>query len=478
MGGATKRKYDEVEPSSGGTTQTPQLSTEYGSVGNAESVKSELAVFDGNSYQVTHIKCQWVALHPQNQYQGVNGCNINFKIPTSAGWYTDLSDSYMVITLGVRNSTGGAVPTAEKVSWENCILTTLFKDVSFSGKAQTKIEGENQNYAYRAYLYNLINAGVSAKKNQMQVLGWERDTPGEYDSFISTLDANSKIKGNEGYYNRQKWATSDGNIQVAGFVHLDTWLQRTYFLDGEEFDLVFKLNDPAFVLHLEAANKNSYKIDVVDCCLYLRQVQMSPSVLIGHARGLQTQNAIYPYIGHKIFTKLIKMGGLTDRAETFFHGVFPKGIILGLVDHEAYCGNYYKNPFNFQHFGLTSIEVLVNGHSIPQPAYKPDYDKGYVAREYLNFYLQLCAAGFIKDDMGISLKDYVGGCALYVFNLSPDLSFGGHAQLQRLTNVTVEMTFKTAITKTLTLVGLALYDTSVEMTSDRRWLLDPSQAAN
>src|SRR5271156_3855661 len=115
MGGATKRKYDDdVEPSSGGTTQTPQMTTEYGSVGNAESVKSELSVFDGNSYQVTHIKGHWMALYPQNQYQGVNGCSINFKIPSSAGWYTDLSDSYMVITLGARNLAGAAVPGAEK----------------------------------------------------------------------------------------------------------------------------------------------------------------------------------------------------------------------------------------------------------------------------------------------------------------------------------------------------------------------------
>src|SRR5271156_6269382 len=115
MGGATKRKYEDVEHSGGGgTTQTPQMTTEYRSVGNAESVKSELAVFDGNSYQVTHIKGQWMAQYPQNQYQGVNGCSINFKIPTSASWYTNLSDSYMVITLGARNSAGAAVPGAEK----------------------------------------------------------------------------------------------------------------------------------------------------------------------------------------------------------------------------------------------------------------------------------------------------------------------------------------------------------------------------
>ena len=67
---------------------------------------------------------------------------------------------------------------------------------------------------------------------------------------------------------------------------------------------------------------------------------------------------------------------------------------------------------------------------------------------------------------------------MYVFNLSPDMSFGGHGQMQRLSNVNVEIRFKEAPTKAIQLIALAIYDTSVEMTGDRRWLLDPTQAAN
>ena len=149
-----------------------------------------------------------------------------------------------------------------------------------------------------------------------------------------------------------------------------------------------------------------------------------------------------------------------------------------MVDHEAFCRNYHKDPYNFQHLDLTEIAVIVNGFSVPAEPYRPDFTKGLVMREYFNLYLQLCQAGYLKDDMGISIKDFVGGCALYVFNLSPDLSFGGHAQMQRLTNVNVTMRFKTSIPKNIQLVGLALYDTSLEMIGDRRWLLDPTQAAN
>src|SRR5271156_5411957 len=110
--GGSKAIKEGVEPSvggGGGETQTPQLSTEYGTSGTSESVKSELAVFDGASYQVTHIKGNWLELFPQNQYQGTSGCNIIFKIPTSAGWYLDFSDTYLILTMGIKSSTGGDV---------------------------------------------------------------------------------------------------------------------------------------------------------------------------------------------------------------------------------------------------------------------------------------------------------------------------------------------------------------------------------
>ena len=50
----------------------------YGANGSTEIVKSELAIFDGPSYQVTHNKGQWLELAPQNKYQGTTGWNIIF----------------------------------------------------------------------------------------------------------------------------------------------------------------------------------------------------------------------------------------------------------------------------------------------------------------------------------------------------------------------------------------------------------------
>ena len=49
----------------------PGAADDYGAFGSTESVKSELAVFDGPSYQVTHLKGAWLELSPSNQYRGI-----------------------------------------------------------------------------------------------------------------------------------------------------------------------------------------------------------------------------------------------------------------------------------------------------------------------------------------------------------------------------------------------------------------------
>src|SRR6202021_1120278 len=133
-------------------------------------------------------------------------------------------------------------------------------------------------------------------------------------------------------------------------VFLDTWLQKQYVMDNQDFYLAFKLNEPKFALHAQDATPQDYKIDIVDMKLYVRQVNVSPSVMLGHRKGLESNNYIMPYIGHKVYTHLIKPGGVELHFGDLFQGVYPKCVIIGLVDHMAYSGSYKLNPYNFQHW--------------------------------------------------------------------------------------------------------------------------------
>ena len=39
--------------------------------------------------------------------------------------------------------------------------------------------------------------------------------------------------------------------------------------------------------------------------------------------------------------------------------------MFGLVHVDAYNGTYGKNPYNFQHFGVTNVSLTAKGQEIP-----------------------------------------------------------------------------------------------------------------
>ena len=456
---------------------------DYGAFGSSETVKSELSIFDGPSYQVTQIRSNLLEIAPMNQYQGTSKCDIKFKLVGSPGWYMDFSDSFITLQLKIKKADGKADVEKDVVAFENFPIVTMFKDVSLVTSNQTKIEGENQTYAYRGYLYTLLNASYTAKKFQLRAAGWIKDDYGQLDEAyvadtIAAKLVTAKGSGNAGFGVRREWTVDGGTLEVVGGIFLDTWLQPQYMLDGQDFFLKFQLNDPAFALHSMKADTTAYKIDVLDCKLYLKHVQVAPDVILGHAAGLQSRNMIITYNGHKLYGKLIKAGGLVDYSHDIFSGVYPKACIIGLVDHDAYCGKYHMSPYNFQPFGVTEVGLTVNGSHLFGSPLNPDFSKKLVARSYYQMFTALGKNGVFGDDNGITMEDWAKGCTLYCFNFAPDGALSGHAQPARLSNICLTLKFDKAIDKPLQLLALAIYDTHVEMNSKRLWFLDQNQSAN
>ena len=169
---------------------------------------------------------------------------------------------------------------------------------------------------------------------------------------------------------------------------------------------------------------------------------------------------------------------LEDTSINFFEGIYPKLVIVGLVDHAAYSGAYNLCPFNFQHFNVSKCELTSNGQSIPSTPYRPNFKAKLTAREYFNMFQQLSHGGMFADDNGITYRDWANGTTLYTFNLAPDLAITGHAQAVRYTNININLSFATAAPKNLQLIALAVYDTQLELTGSGNWLLDPTQQPN
>jgi hypothetical protein len=68
--------------------------------------------------------------------------------------------------------------------------------------------------------------------------------------------------------------------------------------------------------------------------------------------------------------------------ENLCSGALPSRIIFGLFNSEAFNGKNSKNPFNFQHFNLSSVQFQVES---VDSLYKP-FETNYSAYNYTEAY--------------------------------------------------------------------------------------------
>ena len=107
--------------------------------------------------------------------------------------------------------------------------------------------------------------------------------------------------------------------------------------------------------------------------------------------------------------------------------------MVGLVHVDASTGEYDKNPYNFQHFGVTSVSLTANGQEIPfklltlkypeDPEGKIDPAKDTELDFDEAYNTLFSGTGKIYSNAGLDItrEDYPGGYALYAFDLTPDM---------------------------------------------------------
>src|SRR3977135_232 len=445
--------------------------------GSHETVKSELHIFDRPEYQVSQLRGDWVE-YKAKDCTGIDTVTpIQIDVPAAEGVYTDLANSYITLAFTVITGTNEApVTLAEtaKVAPINLALASFFKDVCLTVN-NIKVEGDSQLYAYKAYLYNLLAASVVCKKHQLAASGWMTDTAAQFD-----------LEGNEGYVARKKWtatvknATTSTVCNLAGPLYLDVAIQKQYLTD--KMNLSFKFNRHSHTFALQsfdvAATAATYRIRFISMALWLRRVQVSPSVIMGHLKGFQSQNAIWKYPAIKVITSHHAKDITNISIPNATPGLYPKCIFVAMVNASSYNGGIAKNPFNFNHYNVKSVGFMMNGQYAAQTPYTPNFGSQDVLREYINLFLATGQFGINEDDNGILIGDYIGGNSIFAFTFAPDLSLTGFAQPIRMINIRLDIDFKVPLPSNIVLMLFCLCDTLFEFTGNGLVILDNTQLPN
>ena len=422
-------------------------------------IVSELDIFSVPPTQTSIENGSFVDYHPIAAID--DSSSIDFSVPGSSDSYLDLASTYLHLNVKITKANGGNIDDTLKVGPANLLLHTLFNqvDVSLNDKL---VSYSSSTYAYRAYIETLLNYGKSAKETQLTAAAWYKDTAGKMDS--------TDVKENLGLNQRSLLASKSKTIDLIGRLHCDVFHQEKLMLSGVGMRVKLMRNKDSVVL-ISGEDDADYKVKITKAVLQVRKCRINPAISLSHARALESANAKYPIERVECKTFSIQANSLNATQQNVFMGQLPSRVVIGLVDHEAYNGNYKKNPFNFQNYKLSTISLEVDSQEQPVKPIQCNFDDNTFAEAYMSLFTGTGKA--YKDvDIDVSRDDYAGGYTLFVFDLTPDLGESGHYSLLKTGSVRLALSFATALAKTVNVIVYAEFQNVLEVDRNRNVFYD------
>ena len=462
--------------------------------------KSEVDLFSIPPTQLSLEKGRWIEYRPLSSVQN-NDSAITFVV-AGTDEYLDLSKTILVVEGKVVPGTGGDLSTGQaSVAPVNNFLHSLFRqvDVYFNGKQVTPAMG---TYAYRSYLETLLNYDVSAKESQLSSAMYYKDTAGEMDEaggLPQTKEVKIKLKndteeaafittsgtGNQGFAKRHTIIENSKKFTLSGPIFTDVFMSDRLLINMLDLKVVLNRSYNEFCLmDKNSGTKVNPRVELTDVVLKIRKVKVDQAIRDSTEILLKQTPAIYPV--RRVVCKALSIApGLPNvRLDNIFSGLVPTSFVFGLVDSNAYTGEYGKNPFNFKHYDISTITLSVNGEEIPFKQLRlkfpnpSDTESKKKTVDFIQAYNTLFSGtGKMFSNMGLDITrdDYPQGFTLFAFDLTPDMcNTADYFNTVQRGTLSVDLTFEKDTPEAISMVCYSDFENIIRIDSERNVIYDTS----
>jgi len=254
---------------------------------------------------------------------------IEFDIGGSGQDYIDISDTQLYVKAKITNANGTNIAADAVVGPVNNLLHSFFCEIEVFVNGML-ITSTNNTYSYRAYLETLLSYGRDAKYSELQVVMYYKDTAGQME-VINVTGENAR---NLGLNKRAASFARSREVEMLGRIHSDLFLQEKYLPNDVNLHLRLIRNKNAFCLM--GADDATFKLNIVECKLFVRKVRLAPSVSLAHAKAFLGGNAKYPLRRVVCKTFTVPANQLNFSQEKVFTGQIPTRLVLGCVGNDAF----------------------------------------------------------------------------------------------------------------------------------------------
>lgn len=367
---------------------------------------SALDIFSLPPTDVSYTTSRHGCVHPVYSVQQKD-VPIEFTVTGDKLHWIDLSKSYIYARLKIIQKDGSNLPGTAQIAPLNLILHTLWDECELTINGSV-ISKSNTNYAYKAYIEKQILQGAIAKENVMQ-----------QELYIKEKNIGSFEADSLSYQFLNGLCKESKSFEVIGTPMESFFLQKRLLPPCTDLRLKFRRKSDKFVLKGPELSISvmdfPYELVIDEMTFHPHLNLINPEVHARHIKRMaKGEKAKYIFPVSLIKSYSIPAGSTSYLTSDIFSQEVPQYIIVGLVDSAAFHGNFSKNPFNFEDFGLLSINVTVEGLK----SFSKKIEVGGLNSEYLTGYNSLFSVLHDPETVGnqISREDYLNGNFFIAFN--------------------------------------------------------------
>ena len=288
--------------------------------------------------------------------------------------------------------------------------------------------------------------------------------------------------GNQGFAKRHKFIENSKKFTLSGPVFTDVFMSDRLLINMLDLKVVLNRSYNEFCLIDKNSSSKNPKVELTDVVLKIRKVKVDQAIRDSTEVLLKQTPAIYPV--RRVACKALSIApGLPNvRLDNIFSGLVPTSFVFGLVDSNAYTGEYGKNPFNFKHYDISTITLSVNGEEIPFKQLRlkfPSTDNIQAKSvDFLQAYNTLFSGtGKMFSNMGLDITrdDYPHGFTLFAFDLTPDMcNTADYFNTVQRGTLSVDITFEKDTPEAISMVCYSDFENIIRIDSERNVIYDLS----
>ena len=344
-----------------------------------------------------------------------------------------------------------------------CFSVALWNniEVSINGLMVSFVSSPIANY--KAYMETILSYNELAAKTHLIGSRFLMDEPGDFAKTVATANSNQA--------KRMEWFEKSNSVDFSFPLASDILRIDKYFMDRLALDIKLSRASDEFLIVQGTDDTKQYFVKIEKLSLVVRHIGLHSDFVEHINKQLdQGKRARYPLMRTVLKSRIIQRGESYTPIVDIFSGRLPSSLYFGFVKNSAFKGNKNENPFNFEHFDIGSVSLLVNSRTFPAtrytPKFKDDVKTSIIMREYMGLMQNIGASGNNEAPL-VTLDNFHSGCTIFGFDLSPDNCGNYHVHGDERGTMNIELQWSKATPEPISLIVYGVFHDEMQIDLDR-----------